>query len=683
MKKMLKLSLSVLCLGFGWAISQTPEPVVLPTTTPAPAVTPAVVVVSPVGGTSFTCPGDNTLKFHESWKLGEPGKGWVKFKASGKAAIQMAFSSFPELQGEGYKVVIGSGGNTASTIDKYPESTAFKPFVLDINKGGNPDGVMTGGLPGDGTKLEDYWVSLDNGTVTYGKGTVVGTRELGRATDATPLKYVQYVGFGNGGSATMSFKDIEFSKIVPVEIAINLPEGFEAEEGKVKRISVGSKNGELEVWSVGFDAQLYRYDTYSMSPLPWVKQEFKDAAGVVMRFDDVSVSSDGMMVALGEKGNALRFDWTTKAWTAIAPGAGNELLDFEFITVGKNGCIWAVDSDEKDIYELTNTGWAVRVDGFGSYVAAGVDGTVVGLNIKGEAFRFENGKWIEMPGVLFERVAVGNADHIIGSTDKDNALFQWKDGKWMPLIGKDGKPATGLDEISINAAGTTFGADEDGDVYHKGEAGVAIVVPAPAVIEATTAQAIKTIDALLAGTMLPADIHPSVLPTLKAMPDMAPLLKPAPKVVAAKPGAKPAAKPAAKKVVKPTAAQVKKAVTAAKTTITKAAPKKAAATRATAKKAGTVKAKVVKKKTTGTGKAVKKAAKVKKTVAKVVKVKAKAAAKTVKKAAVKKAAVKKPAAKKPAAKKPAVKKPAAKKPVVKKPAASKPVAKPAAPQPVA
>jgi hypothetical protein len=579
--------------------------------------------------------------YHENWKFGMPGQGWIKFKARGVQDITLFFSSLPqELPGAMYCVFIGGYDNTRSYIRK--EWGGANLYEIDTLKGGNPQAIVTGGRPGNGMQWDDYWIKIDNGLVTFGKGVNVDQNEIGRWQDPNPLKFVQYIGFG-GWDVAVDYKDIQISGAPVVELPINLPVGFNAEEGKVKRITVGSRNGELEVWAVAFDEQLYRYDPYSMAPLPWVKQEFKNAAGALMKFEDISCASDGTLVAIGEQGKALRYDWDKKAWNPIDPGKGNEAIDLEFISAGNKDCIWAVDTDDKDICELTKEGWKVRADGVGAYVAAGVDRTIVGLNAKGEAFRYDGGRWFEMPGVLLERVAVGDKDNIIGSTDKDNALWQWKDNKWQPMLGGDGKPATGLDEIAVNAAGTIFGADEDGDVYHKGDAGVALAKPAPAAVKALTDQATKAVADLAAGK--------PVAPLSAEVKDV--VAKVAPDLLTAKPGKKPAAKA-------PSPEQIKKAAEAKLTKAKPAAPKKAA-TRAKAKKEGKVKAKPIKKKTTGKGKALKKGAKVKKAVKKAEKLVKKAKKKAEKKKKAAEKAAKKPEKKaaKKSAKKPE-KKPAKK-----------------------
>lgn len=566
--------------------------------------------------------------YHENWKLGLPGQGWVKFKAKTEQDINVSFSSVPkDLPGATYFVSIGGYDNTRTII--YSGTNLYE---INTSAGGNPNAIITDGRPRDGIlkikdgkpefgqQYVDYWIKVDNGLITFGKGTEVGQGELGRWQDPNPLKFVQYVGFG-GWDVAVDYKDIQMSGAPVIEIPVNLPDKFEAEEGKAKRVAVGSLNGELEVWVVGFDNQLWRYDAYSMAPLPWAKQEFKDAAGAVMKFEDVSCASDGTMVAIDDHGKALIYDRTKKAWSPIAPGKGNESLDFEFISAGNKDCIWAVDTEDKDIYELTKDGWVVRADGIGAYVACGVDGTVVALNAKGEAFRYNSGKWFEMSGVLLERVAVGDKDNIFGSTDKDNALWQWKADKWEPVLGKDGKPASGLDEIAVNAAGTFFGADEDGDIYHRGEAGVTVAKPAPAQVQTATTDVSKTINDLIAGKVQLATLAPDI----KAI-----VVDLVPEVAKAKPGEKPAVKTV------PTPEQIKKASEKQLTKAKPAKPKKEA-TRGKAKKEGKVKAKPAKKKTSGKGKAAKKGAKVKKAVKK--------ADKLVKKAQ-KKADKKKKAAKK-------------------------------------
>lgn len=722
-------------------------------------IQPAPTDVVP-GGTTFAHRPEvygEKLQFHENWKLVEPGKGWVKFKARALNDLDVAFARLPQdieinspAAGVDYRIIVGGWDNTQSVIRRNSGgawtsvNNNIELALSNITSGGNPNAIVTGGKPSNGSAWDDYWFQVNDGVVTWGKGVVVGQNELMRYVDPAPLRDVQYVLLGGYHNSSVEFKDIEFglppevvakragidgflgqqvnaasdlnamqttlsgagdyrasevsAKLgeiqterirrdgidtvlgqqvnaasdlnamqtvlsgaggyragdvsvklkeiqteakrragikgisLTAQVAINLPEAFEAEEGMAKCVAVGSRGGELEAWALAFDDQLYRYDVYSAAPLPWVKYEFKDASGSVMKFLDVSCASDGTMVALDLQGKALRYDWDQKTWRPIAPGQGNEGLALDVISVGNGGCIWAVDVDEKNIYELTGQGWQLRANGIGIFVAAGIDGTVVGLNQKGEVFRYQQGAWIAMPGVELERIAVGNRNYIIGSTSNDNALWEWKDGKWQSMLDRSGKQATGLDEIAINAVGTIFGTDEDGTLYHKGDKGVALVDPPSTEVAGMTQRVLLTINELIGQPVvtqqqvinIPSDVS-SVITGL--MPEL--------RVGSSTSG-----------LVSPPAEQVKNIVEK-KNVTTKAVEPSKGKTRKKRKAEGTVKAKALKEKTVGNVKDLKKRVKKKKTVKQAAVIAKPAATKDVKKK------IKKPAASKPVAQKPA------------------------------
>lgn len=449
-----------------------------------------------------------------------------------------------------------------------------------------------------------------------------------------------------------------------IDIIPMLPAGFEEEYNKVdfETIACGSRDGALEVWATGEDGLLYHYDDKSMAVDPWEAIEAKDEKGTVLKpVKAVSVSADGTMVILNNAGKAYKYDLAKKLFTALPVGDGNEKLTLEFISVGNKNNIWAVDLDTKNILQHSATGWIVRGNGIGIYVAAGVDGTVVALDEKGKASKYfgkdKSGKdkWTAMGTQSLDRVSVGDKNNIWGVDD--GRLFQYGGTAWKAVMAADGKACSGIDEIAVNAVGTIFILDMDGDSYNKGEAGVTLTKDpsGKTVVKPTEKPAGKTsrIDARTSGKI---DIAKAK--AAKGEKKVVAKKKAATKAVVAK---KPA--PVKKAKVVPT----KKATKATKVTVKKPAAKKAA--KPAAKKG----AKPAAKK--GAKPAVKKGAKpaAKKTVAKKA---AKPGAKVAKPAAKKgaKPAVKKGA--KPAAKKGA--KPAAKKTAAKK--AAKPAAKVAKPE---
>jgi hypothetical protein len=85
-----------------------------------------------------------------------------------------------------------------------------------------------------------------------------------------------------------------------------------------------------------------------------------------------------------------------------------------------------------------------------------------------------------MPGVKLTSVAVGNKDHIWGTFRKDPKTYEvwtYVKGKWESVKNKAGKLAIGFNKIGVNAAGTVFATNYNGeDIYHNGEAGVVVKV---------------------------------------------------------------------------------------------------------------------------------------------------------------------------------------------------------------
>jgi hypothetical protein len=277
--------------------------------------------------------------------------------------------------------------------------------------------------------------------------------------------------------------------VTTVPTQVDLPTGFYLEEGAADQIAVGSKNGEIFAVALGHDGQLYFYDTYSMNQLPWIKQTAVDGSNnPITTFKSVSCSSDGVLCAVSDLGNAYVYYWATQQWQAIPGGADNEDVTFDMISVGNVNNIWAVNLASNSVYQLMTNGWQKRADGVCSYVTAGFDGTVVAINTVNDVFKFNttNQGWDRLLGTKLTQVAVGNSNFIYG-IDNQNQLWQFTNNVWSQVKGADGNNATGLSEISMNAAGTVFAIDIADNIYLNGEEGLAVSsVPSAAVPTATT-----------------------------------------------------------------------------------------------------------------------------------------------------------------------------------------------------
>ena len=121
------------------------------------------------------------VKYHDNWKFETPGSGSIVFDAQTKNRAIISISSVPrDLDNGMYRISIGHENNTRSGITKSTNGVML--FEKDIVKGASRDVVITGGLPGNGKTFDSYWIKVDQGTISFGKGRAVGQNEqIGRA----------------------------------------------------------------------------------------------------------------------------------------------------------------------------------------------------------------------------------------------------------------------------------------------------------------------------------------------------------------------------------------------------------------------------------------------------------------------------------------------------------------------
>jgi len=454
------------------------------------------------GGSAFTfipgVQGSKNVLYHPLWKLQAPGKGAVSFTASAKSDIYINLSAQPQdVPGALYQIIIGEANNTKTTIRKDPSKPPV--FEDDITKGGNPNAVITGGIgnkSGNGTEWDDYWIYFDNGTISFGKDLPVGKTVLFSWKDPAPNNQIQYVGLG-GDAYLVNFKNIALKDS---SVVVNPPKGFNDDGEAAQAIAVGSKkDGTIDAWSISDeDLALYHYDPASTLPNPWVKEEAKDRNGnVISTFSDVAASSDGIAGAVSTLGKIYLFEPIRNVWVEI-PAKNASTLKFSKLAIGNDNNIWALEGTTGNLYQLVRNKprnmannslilnineWEFRLPNCIA-VAAGFDNTVVVINNNNLAMKYENQKWIDLPGAQLTRIAVASKDLIVGTCKRDNVfeIWQYSNKVWQKPIGADGKQALGFDAIGINAIGIIFGIDADGNIYNNGDDGVIFKILKPATI---------------------------------------------------------------------------------------------------------------------------------------------------------------------------------------------------------
>lgn len=261
-------------------------------------------------------------KYHDNWKFATPGSGSVVFDARARNRMIVTLSSVPrDLDNGMYRVSIGHENNTRSGITK---STSGAMLIeKDVTKGASKDLVVTGGLPGDGSVFDSYWIKVDQGTVSFGKGRTVGQNEQMRWTDPDPVKFVSYVGFGGGKLNRVHYKNIEINSAglqpKPAQesgTTAVLPADFNAEQIKAQSIAAGLRDGQLELFAV-IDHELYYRERGSMATKPWKKVDAKEFTKV--RYVSVA-PNDGSLYVVTMDGNVFRYNWPqTSATPVVAP----------------------------------------------------------------------------------------------------------------------------------------------------------------------------------------------------------------------------------------------------------------------------------------------------------------------------------------------------------------------------
>ncbi len=305
-----------------------------------------------------------------------------------------------------------------------------------------------------------------------------------------------------------------------VEIPVNLPTKWFAEDGKFSAIAVGSTtSGEMLKFGIGMDGKLYEFNNSSMSENPW--EEFENLNDTnkqpIGQLISLTISVDGNMLVINSDNKVFEFNFTKKVWSEIKKANQPKLTQ---ISCGNDKTIVAKSTENK-LYKLGEKEWE-EISDEGEMVVATVKSNIFGLGLNGKVYKHTTGKdWTELAEITNPFIYIAAADTVkykvektdatkkstntsvktvakskttktttetiektvIFAIDKDFALWKLVLGetKWSPVLGKDEKQATGFSRIATN--GVSHAAlDGENDNYHFGESGIKIAADKTAVV---------------------------------------------------------------------------------------------------------------------------------------------------------------------------------------------------------
>lgn len=193
--------------------------------------------------TAFAVPtaslgGDATL-FHTSWMLPAPGVGCVLFKGANGSGdgLYITFSQTPNVfDSNAYTLAIDAYG--------YQKTVLLKGYTSGCVKNADPliIGTAVNNTVVKSTDFADYWVVVNNGTISVGRGTVPGKSVIGTWTDTKtvgglPVRYIGFGAYRNSiGDKSNQYKNIgiqgswgvtsDIIKAIPVENLIQLSPNY-------------------------------------------------------------------------------------------------------------------------------------------------------------------------------------------------------------------------------------------------------------------------------------------------------------------------------------------------------------------------------------------------------------------------------------------------------------------------
>jgi hypothetical protein len=340
-------------------------------------------------------------------------------------------------------------------------------------------------------------IKFDNQNFSDGEyWTLSGTLEKTKFLSKAANKYLLVSGDNVLSDATGSEFTIEIISL----LSSDFPDTYTCitSSAALDEITMGCKDGKLEIWGIDADNKVYRFNELSGAPYtmptaivdPWEAQDLKDQAGVALPgLSGICATCDGKLFGIkADDKTAVKYDWAKKQWTKMNITNAAQ-IKLEEITGVKDSEIYASSEDDK-IYQLKNNTW-VQISS-GSSVAAGI-GTdsksiVIGISTAGVPYKFENGKWTALgKDIQLNKVAIGNQKYIVGINTK-NQLVQW-DGKkkiWDLVPGKKEKSIESVDDIAAIASKTTVALDKFGNTWHKGTDSVKITAGKVQIIKSTT-----------------------------------------------------------------------------------------------------------------------------------------------------------------------------------------------------
>lgn len=418
--------------------------------------------------------GRGMASYHDQWKAEQPANLWVKWRARAKSDVMLHVSTQPKwMDAAGtYFILFGGYKNTRSQIRKGTQVV----MEVDVSKGGDPTALVTGGLPGNGSMWDDYWVNLEQVDtkiiITAGKGSEIGKNVKMTWTDEQPLKFVQYIGFG-GFDTTVEIEKIAISGN---EQSAQIPSDFVQIPGTMKMIGLGLYDKQALLLGINEKGALLQWDTGSIKPSPWNVVALKDDHGAkISKVIDVASAADGTVALVSGKRRVHLLNREKGQWVLLSnKGPKKKKVSIDRIALGNAGTLVGLDKKTKNIYFWHSDVWVLISEGEGLDIAAGFDGSIFALNTKHKVFSYDGKSWKQLESALdFHMISAASKNELYAITlqDKKYKTYVYEKGSWEALQTSEGKDSVGLKDILALPTNPHFlvALDFQGNVYRKGE----------------------------------------------------------------------------------------------------------------------------------------------------------------------------------------------------------------------
>ena len=451
---------------------------------------------------------------------------WVLKREGSADGTAITSGTFPKLMNKTTgKYLSGTGSPMIMGTTEYASGEFWTPVNIELN---NPADVDTLVATFRATRYpEQYTYVLYKGLAGDGDGKTFttptpapgGGYQAGYVTQGivpkinTTVLYDKKIAFvSNGGSilsntpnavANISNNNSNMWYIRPETASIKAISDFPADyvvitpKENLDSVTVGSKDGKLEIWALDSNEKPYRFNELAGAPYtipdatidPWELQTLKDETGKdIPGLEDIFATCDGNLFGIrSDDKTAVKYDFTKKQWARIKITNAAK-IKLENISASKGTEIFA-SSEDDTIYKLENNAWKKLTTG--SFIAAGIgtDGKsiVIGISKTGVPYKFASNKWTPMGTEQLSKIAIGNQNHILGIT-LDDKLVKWdgKTSKWLDIPGKKEKKIGSVDDVAAIPSGTTVALDKFGNTYHKGSDAVTITAKGVISTKATT-----------------------------------------------------------------------------------------------------------------------------------------------------------------------------------------------------